>query len=245
MKHFLVTLALLLCVTTCQAGDFAEFRPVGFSESGQYYAYAQIGVTDGSGFPYAKLCVIDVLKNEQVAASSIELSEDNGEAVATAEDALEQAIAAAKLAQFSIVANENPGADLLIHLPTDCSEFTSNVFSFNAVIQGDSFGNNTRYEVLLDATEAEPADKDIPTDFGPAKKLKLSIAGLGEASATVQILQEDKKLPKSRAYPLAYSVRRVTAFKDGLVVIVSYTTPSFEGPDVRYMAISGKFVPAQ
>lgn len=247
MKHFFITLTLIFCVALCHAGDFAEFHPIGFSESGQYYAFAQIGISDGAGFPYAKLCVIDVHKNEQVAVNSVELSEESEETeeAATTEDALRKAIEAAKLEQFSIKINENSGSDLLIHLPTDRSEFTSNVFSFNAMIDGDVCCTATQYEIILDTTETEPALEYIPEGFGPAKMLKLSIAGLKEASGTVQILQEDKKLPKSRAYPLAYTVRRVTTFKDGLVVIISYTSPGFEGPDVRYIAVSGKFQPAQ
>ncbi|MBU1105727.1 MAG: DUF2259 domain-containing protein [Candidatus Riflebacteria bacterium] len=245
MKHFFITLTFLLCVTISHAGDFAEFRSIGFSESGQYYSFAQIGIHDGSGFPYAELWVIDVLKNEQVATSSIELNDENDEAVGTVEQALKKAIEAAKLERFSIKSNENPGSDLLIHLPTDHSTFTDNVFSLEPGIDGGASGIAAKYKVILDTTETKPALKDIPTDFGPAKMLKLSIAGIEEASGTVQILQEDKRLPKSRAYPLEYSVRQVTTFKDGLVVIISYTTPGFEGPDVRYMAISGKFTPAQ
>lgn len=244
MKSFFTTLAFLLCLAIGHAGDFAEFHPVGFSESGQYYSFAQIGIHDGSGFPYAELCVIDVQKNEQVAINSIELSEENEEVVATPEQALKEAITVAKLQRFSIKNNENPGTDLLIHLPTDHSAFTNNIFSLKPGIDGGVYGITEKYEVKLDAIETQPA-LDYPIDFGPAKMLKLSIIGMGEASGTVQILQEDKRLPKSRPYPLNYSVRRVTAFKDNVVVIVSYTTPGFEGPDVRYMAISGKFTLAQ
>jgi len=245
MKRFFVTLALLLCVVTAQAGDFAEFRPIGFSESGQYYAFAQIGVHDGSGFPYAELWVIDVLKNEQVGTSSIELTEEKDGAMGTPEQALQKAIEAAKLERFSIKANEIPGSDLLVHLPTDHSTFTNNVFSVESRVEGGASGAVTKFEVKAETTKTEPAVKDIPAEFGPAQLLKLSIVGLEEAKGTVQVLQEDKRLPKSRAYPLAYTIRRVTAFKDGLVVIVSYTTPGFEGLNARYIAISGKFIPAR
>ena len=245
MKRFLATLAFLLSLAICQAGDFAEFRSLGFSESGQYYAFAQMGIRDGSGFPYAELWVIDVAKNEQAATSAIELSDDKDVEAGSAELALKKAIEAARLERFSIKANANPGSDLLMHLPTDHSAFTGNVFSFEPAIDGGASGIAAKYEVRLETTDTTPASKDIPTEFGPAKMLKLSIAGLDDASGTVQILQQDKRLPKSRAYPLAYQIRRVTTCKDGIVVIVSYTTPGFEGPDVRYMAISGKFTPAQ
>lgn len=245
MKRLLVTLAFLLFVASCRAGDFAEFRALGFSESGQYYAFAQMGIHDGSGFPYAELWVIDVQKNEQVATSAIELTDDKDVETGSAESALKKAIEAAKLERFSLKVNENPGSDLLVHLPTDHSNFTNSLFSVSPAIEGGASGIAEKYEVRLETTDTTPAIKDMPTDFGPAKMLKLSIAGIEEASGTLQILQEDKRLPKSRAYPLAYQVRRVTTCKDGIVVIVSYTSPGFEGPDVRYMAISGKFTPTQ
>jgi len=245
MKRLLVTLTFLLLATSCQAGDIAEFRPLGFSESGQYYAFAQMGIHDGSGVPYAEIWVIDVLKNEQAATSAVELTDDKDIEAGSAEPALKKAIEAARLERFALKVNENPGTDLLIHLPTDHSPFTGNIFSLTPGVDGGASGITAKYEVRLETTVTTPAIKDMPTDFGPAKMLKLSIAGLEEASGTVQVLQQDKRLPKSRAYPLSYQVRRVTSCKDGIVVIVSYTSPGFEGPNLSYMAISGKFTLAQ
>lgn len=246
MKRLLTTIALLLFVTAAQAGTIADFRPIGFSESGQYYAFAQMGIRDGSGFPFAELWVVDVLKNEQMATSSIELSEEKNGSLGTPEQALEKAIAAAKLDSFSIKPGMVTGTDLLVHLTTDFSSFTNNLFAFDSIIEGGASGAVAKYEALVETTKTEPnAKAGMPGDFGPALMLKLSIVGRDEASGSVQVLQEDKKLPKSRAYPLSYAVRRVTTYKEGLVVIISYTTPGFEGLDLRYMAISGKFQPAK
>lgn len=244
MKRLCVTLVFFLWVAVVLAGDVAEFRPIGFSESGQYYACAQIGVQDGSGFPYADLWVIDVLKNEQVATVGVQLTEEKDGTLGTPEQALKQAIGAAKLERFSIQKQENPGTDLLVHVPTDHSGIASPVFSLEARVEGGASGVSPKFGVLIETTKTEPALQDMPTDFGPAQLLKLSLMSL-EEPRTRLVLQEDKRLPKSRAYPLSYTVRRVTAFREGLVVIVSYTTPGFEGPNVRYIAVSGKFVPAQ
>lgn len=243
MKRLFVALAFLFSIAPIFAGDVAEFRPLGFSESGQYYAFAQIGTQDGSGFPYADVAVLDVVKNEQVGAGSVVMSEEKDGAMGTPEQALQKAIASAKLEKFSIRKNECPGSDLLVHLPTDHSTLASAVFSFEAMPEGGASGIAPTFEVRVETTKTESAAKDIPTEFGPALLLKLSVMGQGDAKDRVQVLQEDKRLPKSRAHPLAYTVRRVTAFKDGLVVIVSYSTPGFEGPDVRYIAVSGTFPP--
>lgn len=245
MKRYFVAFAFLLNLVSAQAGDLAEFRPLGFSESGQYYAYAQTGIYDGSGFPYAQLSVIDVVKNELVATGSVELTEETDGNMGTAEQALQKVIAACKLERFSIKPHQTNGQDLLIHLPTDYSQFTNNIFAFYARPEGGASGVATRYEVRVETTETKPATADIPAEFGPARLLKLSIAGLEEASGTVSILQEEKSLPVSRPCPLSYTVRRVTSYGEGLVVILSYTTPGFEGPDVRYFAVSGKFANAE
>lgn len=241
MKRFLFVPALWLCAAALYAGDFADFRPIGFSESGQYYAFAQVGIRDGSGFPFAEAWVIDVQKNEQVATGIVELSDGNEGGTGTPEQAFQKAIEAAKLERFSINKNAFLGTDLLVHLPTDHSTIANNIFAFEARAEGGASGTIPTYEVKVETTKTKPATKDsAPGDYGPALLLKLSIVGREEAKGTVQILQEDKRLPKSRAYPLAYSVRRVTAYQEGLVIILSYTTPGFEGPSVRYMAISGK-----
>ena len=48
------------------AGDTATFLSVGCSEDFRYYAFAQYGVQDGSGFPYAELYIVDVAENNFV-----------------------------------------------------------------------------------------------------------------------------------------------------------------------------------
>ena len=45
------------------AGDKAEFVSLGWSENYFYYSYGQYGIEDGSGFPYAEICIVNVEKN--------------------------------------------------------------------------------------------------------------------------------------------------------------------------------------
>lgn len=64
-------LVLLLIVTPLWAGDAATFLSLGCSKDFNYYAFAQYGVQDGSGFPYAELYVVDVAQNAFVSGGAI------------------------------------------------------------------------------------------------------------------------------------------------------------------------------
>ena len=57
-------------------------------------------------------------------------------------------------------------------------------------------------------------------------------------------MNNDTRVPGSRECPLKYYIEQVLAFprKDGgfsLAVLVRYATPGFEGPDGRFIAVTG------
>jgi predicted secreted protein len=58
-----------------------------------------------------------------------------------------------------------------------------------------------------------------------------------------QVLQADRGLPKSRGCPIHYRIEKVYLSPAGkqtvIVVLLQYFTPSIEGPDERYLAVSG------
>lgn len=66
-----VCLFFLTMICTAYAGDKAEFITVGWSYDYAYYAFAQYGEQDGSGFPYAELYIVDVEKNMFVSGGVI------------------------------------------------------------------------------------------------------------------------------------------------------------------------------
>lgn len=242
MKKLLTALVLLPLAGLTQAGDAAQFRPLGFSADGRYYAFAAVGVHDGSGFPFANLAVVEVAKNTLAATKTVELKTLG--AGATPDKALGQAIAEVKLDRFGIK-QTIAGQDLLVHLPTDLSTRSGTRFTFPA---GDGYGpvNNPHpeYEIRVEATKGVAApDAAYCTDIGGPQLLKLSIVGGDGTDGKARVLQQDERLPASRACPADYQVRRITAYKDGLVIALSYLAPGFEGPDLRYLVVTGKFAP--
>lgn len=242
MNKTVAMLGLSLWIGSAAAGDQAEFRSLGFSESGRYYAFAQVGTQDGSGFPYADVAVVDVLKNDLMTVKSVAIQD---EAQGKVEDALRQAIAQIKLDRYGIKKDAELGLDLLWRdsaAATDPAEPLR--FSFEEPGHGGATEGVPYYEVVVEETKVSaPKDEPFCEDLGGPKLLKLSLVGREETDGSTQVLQADKRLPKSRACPLEYGVRGVTAYAGGVVVVVAYTRPGFEGPDTRYLVVSGKAGP--
>jgi predicted secreted protein len=244
MKYLLSAL-LLLAAPFAHAGDASEFKPLGFSADGRYYAFAQSGSFDGSGAAYAEVSVVDVAKNDLVASKKIRFDDGNEENLGTPEKALDLAIKGARLARFGIKEGRNLGRDLLVRLPTDLSSYTSNTFSVDYWAEGGASATLPRYDVKIATKPARSDNAEgeycASIGFEPAL-LTLSVEGRADSSTQGfrALLQQDSRLPKSRGCATSYSVQRVTILGDNLVVALYYSTPGFEGPDVRSMVVTGK-----
>jgi predicted secreted protein len=224
-----VLVALLaLAPTQALAGDAATLEFTGFSKDGRYIAFAEYGVWDGSGFPWAKITFVDVVENDWVGQPLTESIEDiEGEIIPSA---LRRARWACRdrYERLGIRAG-NLGTKLVMtaqqDLATDDEGPVQSARSFE--VDGRS------YTLILD---------QIPTGeeswMGPPRKLKLTLSD--EAGSTRKVLQEDRSLPKNRAGAFAYSIEEAYLY-DGryLAVFLSIGLPGFEGPDTRYMAITG------
>jgi predicted secreted protein len=234
--------ALLLSVLTF-AGDASSYQNLGFSPDGKYFAFAQMGIGDGSGFPYAEAGVIDVASNKFVAKKLVILESQGDEISGTPEQALQKAVQQLNLARFKILPGKNLGTDLLVRLPTDYSQSGSPIFSFDFWAEGGATMTVPKYEVLLNTKSAEDlTEGKWCTEFlGNAPQMfQLSIMGKEGTSGKTQILQDDASMPKSRGCVINYDVRRVSTFKGGIVVVVGYSRVGFEGPDLRSLVVTGK-----
>jgi len=246
MLRLFIALFLALSSAAAFAGDASTFHALGFSENGKYYAFAESGVQDGSGFAYANVAVVEVAKNRFAASRSVVLESMNDEETSPAE-ALEKAIKEIRLSRFGIKAGTNLGQDLLVRLPTDFSDYTKNLFSFDYWAEGGASTVIPKYEAVVETKDGiDTTDGQHCTDLMgmPPQLLKLSIVGRDATNGAVQVMQEDKTLPRSRECTSGYSVSRVTTYKGGLVVALTYSGLGFEGPDYRQMVVTGLFKPA-
>ena len=77
--------------------------------------------------------------------------------------------------------------------------------------------------------------------MGSPSKFELSISYNKKGKHHNYILQKDRGIPKSRGEcPAGYSIEDVYIYKNGIAVIIAYSMPGFEGPDVRQLVVTGK-----
>lgn len=229
---------LLMFPAMIFAGDEATLNFIGFSHDGNHLAFEQFGWYDGSGFPYSEIVFIDVIQNSFVGSPvSVTLDEEEWEESASARTL---DLAKVKLGDLNITTG-NTGYCIVSQIRGEPHLDPHFVRFSEANIPLDSLGGYFR--CVLTLTEIEVKDtSDYTVDFGTPKMLELSISipGIQEE----YVLQKDTKLPIRRGHVLSYHIAEVYLYKHGdatyIAVFISYATPGFEGPDIRYMGVTGR-----
>jgi predicted secreted protein len=235
---FLCFMICAIIPITVFAGDEATLDFMGFSEDGAYLMFEQFGWQDGSGFPYSEIIFVDVINNSFVGAPvSVVLGEEEWERSAS-ERALEQA--QDRVIDLGIIMG-NKGFHV-ISQPRGEPQFDPHRVSFSSTdLALDSLGKY--FQCVLTLTEIGVDDTSgTAGEFGPPKMFDLSIGipDLGEE----HMLQRDTRLPKRRGHVMSYHISDVYMYRRAeaayIAVFISYMTPGFEGPDIRYMVVTGK-----
>jgi predicted secreted protein len=224
------------------AGDFATLNFIGFSEDGKYLAFEEYGTQDGSGFPYSNYYFVETAKNSYAAAPVKKFTENE----TISENAIRlqaKKAAAVNLRKFKIAAG-NTGTLLVARLPTDIdvqkiapgSENKDQTIKFYDE-EYECYGGDI-FELGLKTSKANAKRcEDYGFDFDILKfELSLKTNGVEE-----KILQKDKDLPESRGCPHTYSVQNVYSYKNQIAVFVNIYKYGFEGPDMRYMVVTGNY----
>ncbi|MCO5065863.1 MAG: DUF2259 domain-containing protein [Rhizobiaceae bacterium] len=240
MKHALLCtlmFALTALSNSAVAGDAASLEILGFSKDGKIFAFEEYGVQDGSGFPYANRFYIDTATDTYLPDTPVRVRiDDENTSVATAR--AQAAERGAKIIDDEEL-NENRGytaaSNSITELSADPHQF-----------------------VFLPRPVFPPIDEQIALkleeiDFPPAKNcfdaermegfrlLKLAPDQPGVSTT----LNDDKEVPESRGCPTGYMLGAVQTFYptggDGvLAVLIAVERQGFEGPDHRWIAITGK-----
>lgn len=252
MRSLIVLFVSLIWTSMALAADVAHFESLGFSSDGNYYAFVQDGVQDGSGAYYIWIDVVEVETNKLAKRVRLggenEFFEDfmandgegNDAAYAEYENLVRStAYEQANLAQFGIVSGQTAGEVLVDRQDTDLSAYTDTVFSLSAVAPGMGF--SPTYEVLLAELSAPEEEHNGGGRCGFGNSMiKLEIQEVNGEQNPAVVLQEDTRQPKSRSCSHRYSVSKVIVNGDSIVVILSYMTPGFEGQNISHMAVSGQ-----
>jgi predicted secreted protein len=237
MRHTFAVAALLtvLSANAAQAGDTAALNILGFSAEGNIFAFEEYGVQDGSGFPYANRFYIDVSADKFMPGTPVRVRlEEESASIKTAREQ------AARQGQ-AIVADEI--------LTTNRGYLAA----FNAVTEESA----DPYTILANPRPIfPPVDKSVAfrleettvhvpescKDFGEIKGFRLVMEHPAGGS---KILHDDQSIPASRGCPLGYRLSGLQTFypesgKPVFAVMIAVRTIGFEGPDYRWLAVTGR-----
>jgi Predicted secreted protein len=234
----LAAVTVLMFGSIALAGDYATLNFIGFSKDGRYLAFEEYGVQDGSGFPYSSFYFVDVAKNA-FAAPSINVRLDNEQATENQARAKARLRAAAILKRLGIVSG-NTGQLTVSRMLTDLDVEAPRSGKSQKINFAEIVGSMYRrgdYELVLNPTEVKI--KTCEYTDQPVYKFDLSLKDK-EADKTVS-LQKDGALPNSRACPIDYSMQFVYLYEDNVAVFLNTYSMGFEGPDMRYLVVTGKY----
>jgi len=217
--------------TPAMAGDRALIDFIGYSADGGHFAFAESGIQDGSGFPYANIYVVDVADNAWVSGTPLRVRIDDEAATLGA-------------ARQKAMADAAPLFDKLdLAYPVDIWTLAGDGVA--GLVEQLSFGIpaygvrtvGEQWQLRLESYEAPAAQPCSDYTDQPIKGFRLSITG--ETSHTVHA---DETIPASRGCPLDNSLYAVVApmnaqTLDSAVAIVAVYPLGFEGPDRRFLAV--------
>ncbi|MEO8041307.1 MAG: DUF2259 domain-containing protein [Acidobacteriota bacterium] len=234
----LAAVAVFIFGSTVFAGDYATLNFLGFSKDGRYLAFEEYGVQDGSGFPYSNVYFGDVAKNS-FASPSISIRLENERATESQARAKARLKSAPILKKLRIVTG-NTGQLTVSRMLTDLSGDTPESgkpqkINFAEIVT--SMYRRGDYELVLNPVEVKVKACDYNDQ--PIYKFDLSLKDKG-VDKTVS-LQKDGSLPPSRSCPIDYAMQFVYLYEDKIAVFLNTYYMGFEGPDMRYLVVTGKY----
>lgn len=253
-----VTLVALLLLafgwSPARAGDGAALKVLGFSADGRYFAFEQYGEQDGSAALYSSITALEVAGDRLVkgspAADSIHPEETNRtkeprDKLLAEVRAKVAASAAPLLKQLGIsvesrVIAATPRARAREMLDSEAVKSVRQAVVTSLPLPRDLFGRDTRL-VLREFDIALPRCKDLvleghPNGFGLTIERR--------QRPTIH-LSRDQTIPPARGCPDRYGLAEVHAISlpdssTALAVLVQYFYQGFEGPDRRFLAVTGR-----
>lgn len=230
----LIAAAGALAPIAAQAGDFADRALLGFSPDGRYFAFEEYGIQDGSGFPYSNIFLIDTTTDEWVTGTPIRVLTE-GEGPPLSETRSESADRFRPL-----LVERQIGAPGSIVAANPLTETSANPHFVSFTSQRFSSKQDRGYELALQ--DYQLAAPNCP-DFGePYKGFQLTMI---DPARRQRILARDERIPGSRNCPLAYAISEVVVYKPPgrqpvFAVLISVLSVGFEGPDRRFIAVTGQ-----
>jgi predicted secreted protein len=237
-RAMIVLAALSGIVTPVHAGEFAEFRPLGFSADGKVFGFEEFGIQDGSGFAFANRFFINTTTDEFLPGSTVRvILEDESSTIAQARA---QAAAQSATIEAEYRLADNPGViaafNPLSELDSDPGRLRYEPFS----MKPQPFGPSTLQLTEKPLSPSALCEQITPTATG----FRLELTEYNGQPVSI-VLNDDMSVPASRGCPTAYRLGGVvTHFADGVwthAVLVLIRSFGFEGEDGRWIAVTRRF----
>jgi len=227
-------LVQLASVAAASAGDVAELEILGFSKDGGVFAFEEYGVQDGSGFPYANRYYIDTSNDTFLAGTPIRvrLDDENATLEATRLQARQKGEAIIKQAELTANRGITAGFNPVTELSADPFRMVVNPRPIFSPV-------DPPLEFRLDEIGMNDTER-CQGEINGFRLLRIEAKDGGQT----HLLHEDKSIPQSRGCPNGYRIGAVQTFSmDSLsayAVLIAVRQYGFEGPDFRWIAVTGR-----
>lgn len=241
--RFATLLAALVLVSTAaclpaRAGDVAELEILGFSHDGGVFAFEEYGVQDGSGFPYANRYYIDTATDSFLSGTPIRVRlEDDGASLNTARwqarEKGEKIVPQAELAaNRGITAGFNPVTEV------SADPYRMVVNPRPIFPTGETLEFRLQEIALNNLPGMEACGSQ--GEINGFRLLRID----AQDGGTTRLLHDDKTIPKSRGCPSGYRIGGIQTFSidklSAYAVLIAVRQYGFEGPDYRWIAVTGR-----
>lgn len=236
-KLFCLAGMSLVAASAAHAGDAAELNVLGFSADGKVFGFEEFGVQDGSGFAYANRFYIDTTTDKFLADTPVRVMlEDESKGVQAARDeARQRGEKSVKDSELGANRGTLAGFNAVTEISAD---------PYRMVVNPRPVFPPIDPQLAFQLEEISFGELERCPGIGPVKGFKLTKIGT-QPGDKAEILQEDKDVPQSRGCPTGYRIGGVQTFfapdgKMSYAVLVTIIRHGFEGPDHRWLAVTGR-----
>lgn len=246
---FCTVFSVILLAGNAVAGTVSTLRDVGFSANGKYFAFTTTEDDGMADISCRTTTFINTVRNEWIGRpySVCKFSE--------AEFGLKQARNMRKRSDRARREITRLTKKLRINFKNDGKRvFYRSAFrywkasdsadkEFSKKGESITFGKRGgRYRLRLSKKNVKSAKCEGMMFNHPPAVMSLRMRNLTSNQSIP--LQVDRRIPKTRGCPYHYRIQNVYTHKRGrgnvIVTLLQYFNPSIEGPDERYLAVSGR-----
>ncbi len=250
MKVIMCTVfALLMLGSEAMAGMVSTLRDVGFSANGRYFAFTTTEDNGMSDITCRTTTFINTVRNEWVGRPYRVCKYGEGESTTAAGRKMlkrsNRARSEIKRLTKKLKINFRNDGKRVIYRTAFRYWKNSGAVDKEFSKKGESItftsSAKTRYRLRLSKkTVSSNKCKGMMFNHPPAV-MSLHMRNLSTNKSTA--LQVDRGIPRTRGCPYHYRIQNVYTHKRGrgnvVVTLLQFFSPSIEGPDERYLAVSG------